>query len=89
MTLVYLIAIGTTALLIVIWVEFVPSLPAGKAARYLRESDQPAENELPGWRGWLSRMDRTTARWTPGSLLRKTKSDLYFAQLGCKWESWD
>jgi Flp pilus assembly protein TadB len=89
MTLIYLIGIATTALFIVIWVEFVPSLPAGKAARYLRESDQPAGPELPGWRGWLSKLDRPTARWAPGSLLRQTKSDLYFAQLTGKWAGWD
>jgi Flp pilus assembly protein TadB len=89
MTLIYLIGIATTALLIVLWIEFVPSLPAGKAARYLQESDTPAGNELPGWRGWLSKLDRATARWSPGSLLRRTKSDLYFAQLVGKWANWN
>jgi Flp pilus assembly protein TadB len=89
MTLVYLIAIATTALIIVLRVEFVSSLPKGKAARFLQESGQPAGNELPGWRGWLSKLDCATARWTPGSLLKKTMSDLYFAQLERKWESWD
>ncbi len=89
MTLVYLIAIATTALIIVLRVEFVSSLPKGKAARFLQESGQPAGKELPGWRGLLSKMDRATARWTPGSLLKKAKSDLYFAQLEGKWENWD
>ncbi len=72
-----------------LWVEFVPSLPAGKAARFLRESDQPAAPELPGWRKWLSKLDRSTARWAPGSILRRAKADLYFAQLAGKWEGWD
>jgi hypothetical protein len=89
MTLIYLIGIATTVLLIVLWIEFVPSLPAGKAARYLQESDTLADIELPGWRGWLSKLDRATARWSPGSLLRRTKSDLYFAQLVGKWASWN
>ena len=89
MTLVYLIGIATTALLIVLGVEFIPSLPAGKAARFLRESDTPTGSELPGWRGWLSRLDRPTARWAPGSIMRQTKADLYFAQLVGKWEGWD
>lgn len=89
MTLVYLIGLAVTLLLLLVGVEFIPSLPAGRAARYLQESDQPAGAVLPGWRGWLSKLDRPLARWTPGSLLRRTHSDLYFAQLGGRWESWD
>lgn len=89
MTIVYLLGIATASLLIVLWVEFVPSLPMGKAARYLRESDQPAESDLPGWRKWLSRLDHPIARWTPGSILRRTRADLYFAQLAGKWTGWD
>lgn len=89
MTLIYLIGIATTTLLVVLWVEFVPSLPTGSAARFLQESDQPAPERLPGWRGWLSRLDRSTARWAPGWLIRRTKADLYFAQLAGKWAGWD
>lgn len=89
MTLIYLIGIAVTTLLIDLWVEFVPSLPAGKAARYLRESTQAEVRELPGWRRWLSGLDRATGRWAPGSIMRKAKADLYFAQLVGKWEGWD
>jgi Flp pilus assembly protein TadB len=89
MTLIYLLGIATASLLIVLWVEFVPSLPSGRAARYLRESDQPAEPEMPGWRRWLAWLDRPTARWAPSSILRRTKADLYFAQLVGKWHGWD
>lgn len=89
MTIIYLIGIASTALLLTLWVELIPSLPAGKAARFLRESDQPAAPELPGWRRWLSWLDRSTSRWTPVSILRHAKADLYFAQLVGKWEGWD
>jgi Flp pilus assembly protein TadB len=89
MTLTYLIGIATAALLLTLWVELVPSLPAGRAARFLRESDQPAAPELPGWRKWLSKLDSSTARWVPASILRRAKADLYFAQLVGKWEGWD
>ncbi|MEW6503572.1 MAG: hypothetical protein AB1457_06385 [Chloroflexota bacterium] len=89
MTIIYLLGLATATLLIVLWVEFVPSLPSGRAARYLRESDQPADPELPGWRKWLAWLDRPTARWAPGSILRRTKADLYFAQLASKWHGWD
>jgi len=89
MTIIYLLGLATASLLIVLWVEFVPSLPSGRAARYLRESDQPADPELPGWRKWLAWLDRPTARWAPGSILRRTKADLYFAQLAGKWHGWD
>jgi len=89
MTIIYLIGLATASLLIVLWVEFVPSLPSGRAARYLRESDQPADPEMPSWRKWLAWLDRPTARWAPGSILRRTKADLYFAQLAGKWRGWD
>jgi Flp pilus assembly protein TadB len=89
MTLIFLIGIVTTTLLIVLWVEFVPTLPAGRAAHFLQESDQQAPQKLPGWRGWLSSMDKSTARYTPDRLIRRTKSDLYFANLAGKWASWD
>jgi Flp pilus assembly protein TadB len=89
MTLIFLIGIITTTLLIVIWVEFVPTLPAGSAANFLKESDQQAPQKLPGWRGLLSNMDKPTARYTPDWLIRKTKADLYFANLAGKWLSWD
>ena len=44
---------------------------------------------LPGWRGWLSRLDRPTARWAPGQVLKRARADLYFAQLSEKWKGWD
>lgn len=88
-TLVILIGLAVTVWLIYLWVEFVPSLPAGKAARYLLESDQPAAPPLPSWRRWLSKLDPAVARWSPGSLIRQTKSNLYFAQLEGKWTGWD
>jgi Flp pilus assembly protein TadB len=89
MTLVYLIGITTTVLLIFIWVEFVPRLAKGRASQFLIESEKPMGKKLQGWRGWLSRLDKPTARWTPGSLLRHTRSDLYFAQLVGKWVDWN
>ena len=89
MTLITLIGIAVTTLLIDLWVEFVPSLSANKAARILAESDQPAAPALPGWRGWLSRLDRPTARWAPGQVLKRARADLYFAQLNEKWQGWD
>ena len=89
MTLITLIGIAVTTLLIDLWVEFVPSLSANKAARILAESDQPAAPALPSWRGWLSRLDRPTARWAPGQVLKRARSDLYFAQLNEKWNGWD
>ena len=89
MTLVYLIGIATAVLLVLIWVEFVPRLRKGEAAQFLIESEKPAEKQLPGWRGWLSRLDKLTSRWAPGSFLRHARSDLYFAQLVGKWVDWD
>jgi len=89
MTIVNLIGIAVAVLLLTLWVEFVPSLPKGSVAQFLRESDQPAPPALPGWRKWLAKLDRLTARWMPGALLRQTKADLYFAQLAGRWDGWD
>ena len=85
MTLITLIGIAVTTLLDRPVGRVCPSLSANKAARFLAESDQPAAPALPGWRGWLSRLDRPTARWAPGQLLRRARADLYFAQLAGKW----
>jgi Flp pilus assembly protein TadB len=89
MTLIYLIGIATTALLVVLMVEFVPTLPAGKAAEFLKEIDHPAPEPLPAWRSWLSRLDKAAARWAPSRLLQRSKADLYFAHLVEKWQGWD
>ena len=70
-------------------VEFVPSLPKGRGAHYLEQSDHPEEPGLPGWRRWLAVFDRLTRRWAPDMLLRRTRSDLYFAHLTGKWTGWD
>lgn len=87
--LIYLTGIATTALLIILWVEFVPSLPPGKAARFLQESGQPAAPVLPAWRRGLALLARPVARWTPAELLRRARTDLYFAQLVGKWGGWE
>ncbi len=87
--IVTLIGIFTSVFLTAIWIEFVPSLPAGKAARFLNESDQAAPAPMPGWRRLLSGLDRLTARWAPSSFLRRAKADLYFAQLEGKWNGWN
>jgi Flp pilus assembly protein TadB len=89
MVIVNLIGITTTIFLLTLWVEFVPTLPRGSAARYLQESSEPAKEPLPAWRGLLSRLDRLTARWSPSGLLRKAKGDLYFAQLAGRMQGWD
>jgi tight adherence protein C len=88
-TIVYLIGIATAALIVMVWVEFVPSLPKGRAARFLIESEQPVTPALPGWRKWLAGLDRSTARWAPGWILRRAKADLYLAQLMGRWQDWD
>ena len=69
MTIVYLIAIAVTTLLIDLWVEFVPTLPAGKAARYLRESTQAEVRELPGWRRWLQAFCGACCSWINDNIM--------------------
>ncbi|MFZ6029559.1 MAG: hypothetical protein ACOYYS_17740 [Chloroflexota bacterium] len=88
-SLIYIIAIFTGLLIVTLLVEFVPSLPAGKGARFLQESGERAPEKLPGWRSLLAFLDAPALRWTPQGVLRKTRGDLYFAQLAGKWSGWN
>ena len=89
MTLVYLIGIATAVLLIFLWVEFVPSLPKGRAAQFLRESEQLAGKKLPGWRGGFPGWISPRLAGHPAHSCVEARSDLYFAQLVGKWVDWN
>ena len=90
MTLITVLGILITLLVIVVSVEFMPSVSRSRAARTLGEM-HTARNEkpLPSWRRALSPLDAPVAKRMPSRLLRKTQADLYWAQMGDKWLDWD
>ena len=85
-TLIYLTGIVVFALVIYLTLELVPSAPGGRLAETLSPADKVA---LQGWRRSLIPLDKPVSRWTPAGLLRKTRADLYWAQMGGRWKGWN
>ena len=90
MTLITILGILITLLVIVVSVEFMPSVSRSRAARTLGDMHAASsEKALPGWRRVLSPLDTPVAERMPSRLLRKAQADLYWAQMGNKWQAWD
>jgi Flp pilus assembly protein TadB len=84
--LINLTGIAVFALVIYLTLELAPTMPTGRLAETLTPSDGVV---LTGWRRSLSILDRPVSRWTPAGLLKKTRSDLYWAQVGNQWMDWN
>lgn len=85
-TLIYLTGIAVFALLIYLTLELAPAIPTGRLAETLTPSDG---FDRSGWRKTLSTLDQPVAKWAPAGFLRRTRSDLYWAQLGEQWVDWN
>ncbi len=88
MTIITILGILAGALVIVLTVEFVPSLSPHRATSVLERLDRPADEELSGLRRSLQPLEKPVAKWTPAGFLRKVQADLYWAQMGGKWGGW-
>jgi len=88
MTIIPILGILAAALVIVLTVEFVPSLSSKRAASVLERLDIPANQEPSGLQRSLRPLEKPVAKWTPAGFLRKVQSDLYWAQMGGKWGGW-
>src|SRR5512146_2511455 len=84
--LITLTGIATFALVIYLTLEWAPSIPNGRLAETL--TVEPAATQA-GWRRSLSVLDKPVSRWTPACFLRKTRADLYWAQMGDRWGDWN
>ncbi len=84
--LIVLTGIAAFALVIYLTLEFAPSVPTGRLAETLTPSDTVT---MAGWRKSLSVLDKPVSRWTPSGFLRKTRADLYWAQLNDQWSDWN
>ncbi len=89
MSLVYILGITVSVFIVVLTVEFVPTLPGGKAARILRESSEPSKETISGLRKTIAPLDQPVSRFAPASLLRKAQADLYWSQMAGKWVGWN
>ena len=85
-TLIYLTGIAVFALVIYLTLELAPAIPTGRLAETLTPSDG---FDRSGWRKTLSTLDQPVAKWAPAGFLRRTRSDLYWAQLGEQWADWN
>jgi hypothetical protein len=84
--LIYLTGIGVFALVIYLTLELAPAISTGRLAETLTPADGVV---LTGWRRSLSPLDKPVSRWTPAGLLRQTRADLYWAQIGERWNDWN
>ena len=84
--LIYLTGIAVSALIVYLTLELAPATPKGRLAETLTPADGAA---LTGWRRSLSPLDKPVSKWTPAGFLRKTRADLYWAQIGGAWGDWN
>jgi len=73
-------------LVIYLTLEWAPSVPTGRLAETLSPDNSAPQS---GWRRSLSVLDKPVSRWTPAGFLRKTRADLYWAQMGEQWVDWN
>ena len=85
-TLIYFTGISVFVLVIFLTVEVLPAAPIGRLAEMNKPSDQ---NNLSGWRKAISPLDQPVSKWAPKGLLRKSRAELYWAQMGGKWMDWN
>lgn len=84
--MIYLTGIAVSALVVYLTLEIVPSAAKGRLAETLTPA---GGTQVAGWRRSLSPLDKPVSRWAPAGLLRKTRADLYWAQLGGAWSDWN
>lgn len=84
--LIYLTGIAVFALVIYLTLELAPATPTGRLAETLTPADGVVLN---GWRRSLSPLDKLVSKWKPAGLLRQTRADLYWAQIGDRWNDWN
>jgi Flp pilus assembly protein TadB len=85
-TLIYFTGIAAFVLVIFLTMEVLPAAPIGRLA----EMDKPSDlSNLSGWRKAISPLDQPVSKWAPKGLLRKSKAELYWAQMGGKWMDWN
>ena len=88
MTLIPILGILVAALIVVLTVEFVPVLIPSKAAQRLHNLETPAEAQGTGLLRTLQPLEKPVGRYTPAAFLQKTQADLYWAQMGDRWQGW-
>jgi len=88
MTLIPILGILVAALIVVLTVEFVPVLNPSKAAQRLHNLETPAEAQRSGLQRTLQPLETPVGRYTPAAFLQKTQADLYWAQMGDRWQGW-
>jgi len=91
--LIYFIGILVIILIVVIWLEYAPewfTLKKKKSiASALNDVEQsPDEVKTTGIRKTLKPFESATEKYASPKLLRKTRYDLYWGQMGGKYEGW-
>jgi Flp pilus assembly protein TadB len=88
MSIIPVIGILVAVLIIVLTVEFVPSLSASRASSVLGRLDTASSQEPSGLQRSLQPLEKPVAKWTPAGFARKVEAELYWTQMGGKWGGW-
>lgn len=87
-SLILMVGVLAMILVLVLTMEYVPTLRKGRAAQALAESDQPLGDPVTGLRKALYPMEKPVERVASVKLLRKAWYDLYWAQMVDKYGGW-
>lgn len=91
--LIYFIGILVIILIVVVWLEYAPEwfrfTKKNSIASALDDVEQtPEEIKVTGIRKTLRPFEGPTAKYASPKLLKKTKYDLYWGQMGGKYKGW-
>ncbi len=87
-SLIWMVGVLVMILVLVLSMEYVPTLRKGKAAQALAESETRAEAPVTGLRKALYPMEKPVQKYAGVKLLKKAWFDLYWAQMADKYEGW-
>ncbi len=87
-TLILILGVLATVLVLVVTMEYVPSMRKGKAAQALADSDVRVEDPVTGLRKALYPMEKPVQKYTSVKMIKKARYDLYWAQMLDKYAGW-
>ncbi len=87
-TLILMVGVMAMILVLVLTMEYVPTMRKGKAAQALADSDVREEDPVAGLRKALFPMEKPVQKYAGAKMLKKAWYDLYWAQMADKYAGW-
>jgi len=86
--LIIVVGVLAAILILVVTMEYVPTMRRGKAAQALAESSVQTDDSITGLRRALIPMEKPVQKYAGPKLLKKAWYDLYWAQMVDKYVGW-